>query len=75
MGSGDAADYGDTAAKHLPQSLHVIVPHGGHGFGGLNGIDCIDNLIASFVEKGSAVGLDTSCVSAIKRQGFMLKIQ
>lgn len=65
--------YGDTAAKHLPHSLHVIVPHGGHGFGGLNGIDCVDNLITSFVEKGSTMGLDTSCVSSIKRQGFMLK--
>jgi pimeloyl-ACP methyl ester carboxylesterase len=67
--------YGDTAGKHLPHSLHVIVPHGGHGFGGLNGIDCIDNLITSFVEKGSTVGLDTSCVTSIKRQGFMLKLQ
>lgn len=65
--------YGDVAAKHLSHSLHVIVPHGGHGFGGLNGIDCIDNLITSFVEKGSTVELDTSCVGAIKRQGFMLK--
>jgi pimeloyl-ACP methyl ester carboxylesterase len=67
--------YGDTAAKHLSHSLHVIVPHGGHGFGGLDGIDCIENLITSFVEKGSTVGLDTSCVTAIKRQGFMLKLQ
>ena len=67
--------YGDTAAQNLSHSLHVIVPHGGHGFGGLSGIDCIDNLIARFVEKGSTAGLDTSCVSAIKRQGFMLKFQ
>jgi pimeloyl-ACP methyl ester carboxylesterase len=67
--------YGETAAKHLPHSLHVIVPHGGHGFGGLNGIDCIDNLITSFVEKGSTVRLDTSCASSIKRQRFMLKLQ
>jgi pimeloyl-ACP methyl ester carboxylesterase len=66
--------YGDTAAKHLSHSLHVIVPHGGHGFGGLNGLECIDNLIASFVEKGSTAGLDTSCVSSIKRQPFVLKM-
>jgi len=66
--------YGDTVANHLSHSLHVIVPHGGHGFDGLNGQDCIDNLITSFVEKGSAVGLDTSCVSSIKRQGFVLKL-
>jgi len=66
--------YGETAANHLFHSLHIVVPHGGHGFGGLNGIDCIDNLMTSFVEKGSTVGLDTSCVSAIKRQAFMLKL-
>jgi pimeloyl-ACP methyl ester carboxylesterase len=66
--------YGDTAARHLSQSLHVIVPHGGHGFGGLTGLDCIDKLMTSFIEKGSTVGLDTSCVGSIKRQGFMLKL-
>ncbi len=66
--------YGDTAAKHLSHSLHVVVPHGGHGFDGLIGQDCINNLITSFVEKGSTMGLDTSCVSAIKRQGFALKL-
>ena len=66
--------YGDTAAKHLSHSLHVIVPHGGHGFGGLTRLDCIDNLINNFVEKGTTVGLDTSCVGEIRRQGFMLKM-
>ena len=66
--------YGDIAAKHLSHSLHIIVPHGGHGFGGLTRLDCIDNLIASFVEKGTTAGLDTSCVSSMSRQGFMLKM-
>jgi pimeloyl-ACP methyl ester carboxylesterase len=66
--------YGDIAAKHLSQSLHVIVPHGGHAFAGLTGTDCLDKLIASFVEKGTTTGLDTSCVNAIKRQGFLLKL-
>jgi pimeloyl-ACP methyl ester carboxylesterase len=66
--------YGDIAAKHLSRSLHVIVPHGGHAFGGLSNLDCLDNLIASFIEKGTTTGLDTSCVSSIKRQGFQLKL-
>jgi pimeloyl-ACP methyl ester carboxylesterase len=66
--------YGDSAAKHLRHSLHVIVPHGGHGFGGLSGIECIDNLMTSFVEKGTTKGLETSCVSSISRQGFQLKL-
>jgi hypothetical protein len=66
--------YGDTAAKYLSHSLHVIVPHGGHGFNGLSGLDCIDNLIAGFIERGTTTGLDTSCVSVIVRKGFMLKL-
>ena len=66
--------YGDTAAKYLSHSLHVIVPHGGHGFGGLKGLDCIDKLIASFINSGTTKGLDTSCVASIVRDGFLLKL-
>ena len=54
--------YGDAAAKSLPSSLHVVVPHGGHGFGGLNGTECIDKLIVAFINSGSTKGLDTACV-------------
>lgn len=67
--------YGDTAAKYLSHSLHVIVPHGGHGFNGLSGSDCINSLIVSFVERGTTTGLDTSCVNSIVRRGFVLKPQ
>lgn len=66
--------YGDTAAKYLSQSLHIIVPHGGHGFNGLNGLDCIENLILSFIDRGTTTGLDTSCVNSIRRKGFLLKL-
>jgi pimeloyl-ACP methyl ester carboxylesterase len=66
--------YGDTAAKHLSHSLHVMVPHGGHGFGGLTGLECLDNLMSSFIEKGTTTGLETSCVSSIRREGFQLKL-
>ena len=66
--------YGDTAAKHLPNSLHLVIPHGGHGFGGLDGLDCLRNLIADFINRGMATGLDTSCVKSIRRKGFLLKL-
>ena len=66
--------YGDAAAKHLPNSLHVVVPHGGHGFGGLEGLACIQSLVAEFVERGATAGLDTSCVKGIRRRGFLLKL-
>ena len=67
--------YGDMAAKYLPNSLHLTVPSGGHGFGGLEGIDCLQNLIVEFINRGSAKGLDISCVKKIRRPGFLLKLR
>jgi pimeloyl-ACP methyl ester carboxylesterase len=61
---------GDATARHLPNSLHIVVPDGAHGFGGLEGIDCIERLNSEFVEKGTVKGLDTSCVKNIRRKGF-----
>ena len=66
--------YGDTTAKYLSNSLHVVVPHGGHGFNGLEGLDCLQNLIAEFVERGTTKGLNTSCVNSIRRKGFLLSV-
>ena len=66
--------YGDTAARYLPNSLHVVVPHGGHGFGGLEGLDCVQNLINDFINRGTTSGLDTSCVKNIRRRGFLLEL-
>ena len=66
--------YGDAVARHLPNSLHVVIPHGGHGFGGLEGLACVQNLVAGFVERGTTAGLDMSCVKGIRRRGFLLKL-
>ena len=65
--------YGDAAAKHLPNSLHVVLKSGGHGFNGLTGAECVNDLTALFVEAGSAKGLDVSCVAKIRRTAFQLK--
>jgi len=64
---------GDAITKYLPNSLHVVVPDGAHGFGGLEGVDCVLRLTAEFVERGTAKGLDMSCVKGIKRRGFATK--
>jgi pimeloyl-ACP methyl ester carboxylesterase len=68
-------EYGDRVARHLPNSLHVVVPSGGHGFGGLAGLDCISRLTDQFIENASTKTLDTACVKAIKRKGFELKLK
>jgi len=65
---------GDAIAKGLKNSLHIVVPHGAHGLGGLENIECILRLTAEFVERGTAKDLDTSCVKTIRRKGFALKL-
>ena len=64
---------GDAVARTLPNSLHVVIPDGAHGLGGLEGLDCVENLQTRFVETGTSKGLDTACVKNIRRRGFILK--
>jgi pimeloyl-ACP methyl ester carboxylesterase len=61
---------GDTIAQTLSHSLHVRVPSAGHSPFGLTGLDCLDDLKRTFIERGRAEGLDTSCVTRIARPGF-----
>ena len=63
----------EATAKTLKNSLNLVVPHGAHGLGGLEGLDCIDRIMIEFVERGTAKGIDTSCVQNIRRKGFALK--
>jgi pimeloyl-ACP methyl ester carboxylesterase len=57
-------------AKTLSNSLNIVVPSGGHGLDGLEGMDCIDKMIVDFIERGSIAGLNTECVKSIRRKGF-----
>ena len=66
---------GDRVAKNLTNSLHVVVPHGAHGLGGLEGMDCLDHLIVDFIERGTVKGLDTGCVQNIHRKVFPVKFE
>ncbi len=61
---------GEQVARHLSNSLHVVVPSGGHGFGGLENSSCIDGLMNDFVRAASVEGLDTSCVRTVRRRPF-----
>nr|HRC87677.1 alpha/beta hydrolase [Thermoanaerobaculia bacterium] len=62
--------WAEEAARHLPLSLQVLVPEGGHSLGGLTNPECIENLEQKFFEQGSVDGLDTSCVKTMKRRPF-----
>lgn len=68
------ASIGDLVASTLPNSLHVLVPEGGHDVEGLVGADCPDRIARSFIRSGSIVGLDTSCLASIRRPPFVLSL-
>ena len=66
---------GDATAKTLKNSLHIVVPHGAHGLGGLENIDCVLGIATEFIERGTTNGIDTACVKTVRRKGFALKFQ
>jgi pimeloyl-ACP methyl ester carboxylesterase len=63
-------DGGDEVARHLPNSRHVVVRNAAHSYGGLS--PCMDNIMAEFIGRGTAEGIDTSCTAAIRRPPFVL---
>lgn len=62
---------GDLVARALPNSRHVVIPHAGHDYEGMENAECVTRLITAFVTTGSASGLDVSCVSAVRRRPFV----
>jgi len=50
----------EKVAANWPNSLHVIVPNGGHGQGG----PCINRLMLQLIQTGTIEGIDSSCVSS-----------
>jgi pimeloyl-ACP methyl ester carboxylesterase len=54
-------------AKTLSHSRHVVVPKATH-----NSYECIENLVADFIDKGTTEGLDVSCADKIRRPPFTI---
>lgn len=52
-------------AKTLSRSRLVVVPNATH-----NSYECIENLVADFIDKGTTEGLDISCTEKIRRPPF-----
>jgi pimeloyl-ACP methyl ester carboxylesterase len=61
--------WGEIAAKTLANSKHLIAPGTGHG---VVTTACGVRLIREFYDRGSAAGLDESCLRALKRPPFFL---
>jgi pimeloyl-ACP methyl ester carboxylesterase len=64
--------YAERLASTLTNSVNLVVPSGGHGFGGLEGLDCITKLQTDLIITGKTAGLDTACVNKIHRNRFQL---
>jgi pimeloyl-ACP methyl ester carboxylesterase len=60
-------EYATLAQKAFADSKHVIVASHGHG---LLGAPCVDRVMASFVEKGSAKDLDSTCTEKLAPMPF-----
>ena len=61
--------WGEQIAKHLPASMHVVVPGTGHTAGGTG---CGLRIIRNFIDAGTTDNLDTSCVATVRRPPFFL---
>lgn len=64
--------WAEGVARKLSHGLHVIIPEGHHGPGGLSHLECYDGLQAAFLERGTTDGLDTSCVATMARPPFVV---
>jgi len=60
----------ETAAR-FPAGRHVIVAQGAHVLDGMSGIDtCLDQVVPQFIEKGSAAGIDMTCLQTMQGGPF-----
>ena len=57
-----------SAAANLPRSLLLEVPHASHSFAGMAG--CVDRAVVDFLKRGSAHGLETSCIDDLEPPVF-----
>jgi pimeloyl-ACP methyl ester carboxylesterase len=61
------ARYAAAAARTLPNSRQVLIPHAAHEY-----VDaCSRDLVAAFIERGSTRALDTGCAETLRRPPFV----
>lgn len=59
--------WGEAAAEHLENSLHLVVP-GGHGVRG----PCVNTIVRAFQAAGTVEGLDIGCTALITLPPFVV---
>lgn len=61
--------WGEAMAKQFPRGTHVVVPGAAHN---VSYLGCVPELMARFLERGTADGLDTACVAENRRPPFFI---
>jgi hypothetical protein len=60
--------WGEEVVRHLPHGRHLVLRQGFHGLPG----PCVGRLMNEFVRRGTAEGLDTSCLDDARQVPFAL---
>ena len=69
-------EWAERVAGALPRSRVLVVPGATHTVYGLEGTGCLDRLVADFIDRGTAEGLDfESCRKAIRRPPFAVSLE
>lgn len=72
-GSADPATpprFGRSALAGFPAGRQVVIPEAGHSLGS----ECATGLIVDFLRRGSAAGIDASCVESLRPAPFLLDL-
>jgi pimeloyl-ACP methyl ester carboxylesterase len=64
------AHFGATAARTLRNSRQIVMGNVAHAYE----FECVQNLVAEFLSKGSARELDTTCVKELRRPPFATEL-
>ena len=62
--------YAEQAAARLPNSLHLVAPHYGHG---VIGVGCLPRIAARFIQSGAVDGLETDCLESVPPPPFFVR--
>jgi len=62
--------WAEKALELLPNGRNVLIHDGGHVPDGLEHVECLDAISLSFLDRGSADGLDLSCVPTMTAPPF-----
>jgi hypothetical protein len=66
--------YAEAVLRHLRRGVHVVIPDGAHGNGGMKEQKCEEEMMAKFIEAGSTERFDSSCVARMERPAFALSL-